>query len=67
MPVPIDDIIIPALHLDLGIFQWIFDAMLTDLHALDAEMAQQLGQTGTDHSDSQIFAEAARLSSELAG
>ena len=67
MPVAIDDVIIPALHLDLGIFQWFFDAMLTDLRALDSAMAQRLGQTGTHHSDSQLFGEAARLSSELGG
>ena len=33
--VPIEDVCILALHLDLGIYPWMFEAMLADLQSLD--------------------------------
>lgn len=44
LPVPIEDVCIPALHLDLGIYPWMFTAMLSDLRVLDLALARQLGQ-----------------------
>ena len=63
--VPIDDVCVPALHLDLGIFPWIFEAMLADLRLLDGFMAQRLGSLGTVETDSELFLEEAAVSTEL--
>ena len=66
LPVPIEDVCIPALHLHLGIDMWLFEAMVSDLRLLDMAMARQLGQSATAETDGQMFAEAVQLSSELA-
>ena len=66
LPVPIEDVCIPALHLDLGIYPWMFEAMLADLRSLDLLLAQQLGSLGTTSSDSAVFTNIANISTELA-
>ena len=35
LPIPIHHTITPVLHLDLGIFGWMFDGFLKDLRQLD--------------------------------
>lgn len=39
LPIDVTDVIIPVLHLNLGIFQWIFDAMVKDTQQLDVTLA----------------------------
>ena len=65
LPVPIPDICVPALHLDLGIYVWIFDAMVNDLRSLDMSLAKKLGEAGMMEGDSELFMSVVRSSSEL--
>ena len=39
--VPVASAIIPVLHLDLGVFPWIFDAFTREVHLLDMQLAEQ--------------------------
>ena len=39
LPIPISHVIIPILHLDLGIFTWLSEALMKDLQELDAQLA----------------------------
>ena len=39
LPIELEEICIPVLHLDLGIFPWLYEAMLRDSDALDLELA----------------------------
>ena len=39
LPIPIRHVIIPILHLDLGIFTWLYVALMKDLQELDAQLA----------------------------
>ena len=39
LPIPISHVIIPILHLDLGIFTWLYEALMKDLQELDAQLA----------------------------
>ena len=39
MPVPLPQVVIPVLHLDLGIFPWIFNAFESEVHRLDIRAA----------------------------
>ena len=48
LPVSLDNVIIPVLHLDLGIFAWIFDAMTKDCQMLDVALASSSTAVGTD-------------------
>ncbi len=64
-PIPIDWVCIPALHLDLGIYAWMFDAFIADMRQLDMRLAMQLGKSGTDSFDSAAFAAAAELSTDI--
>ena len=52
---------IPALHFDLGIYAWMFDAFIADMQKLDMQLAIQLGTSGTAEEDSVAFAAAAEL------
>ena len=56
---------VPALHLDLGIYLWLFEAMIADLRELDINLAAELGKTGTQTSDSAAFAEAKQLNTTI--
>ena len=38
LPIPIRHVIIPILHLDLGIFTWLYEALMKDLQELDAQL-----------------------------
>ena len=38
----IDDVCVPALHLNLGIYPWMFEAMLIDLNSIGGLLAEQL-------------------------
>ena len=48
LPIPICNAIIPVLHLDLGIFTWIFEAFQKDLHQLDLQMAAKCAAIDAD-------------------
>ena len=40
LPIPVCNVVIPALHLDLGIFPWIFDAFENETRLLDFKLAE---------------------------
>ena len=42
VPIEIRDVCVPVLHLDLGIFPWLFDAMVRDAEELDLQLAKSL-------------------------
>lgn len=67
LPVPVEDVAIPSLYLDLGIYLWIYEAMLTDLQGLDITLARHLGASGSqaDIADSHLFTEAVQFSTRL--
>ncbi|XP_065188622.1 uncharacterized protein LOC135819357 [Sycon ciliatum] len=48
LPVPISNAIIPILHLDLGIFKWMFDAMLKEIRELDTQIAAKCAAIDSD-------------------
>ncbi|XP_065192129.1 uncharacterized protein LOC135823213 [Sycon ciliatum] len=48
LPVPLPNVIVPVLHLDLGIFAWMFDAMLKDLRELDKLLASKAQSAAGD-------------------
>ena len=56
---------IPALHLDLRIFLWIFNAIVADFQALDACLAAHLGSTGSHADDTTTFTAVASLNSKI--
>ena len=61
-PVALRNVIIPVLHLDLGIFPWIFDAFQTEVRVLDAKLA---GSTASTPEDSAEYSKLAGLHVEL--
>ena len=65
LPILLDWVCIPALHLDLGIYAWMFDAFLCDVRSLDSDLAAQLGAAGVAGKDFAAFNEAAALCSSL--
>lgn len=62
LPIPITHVAIPSLHLDLGIFPWLFNAFEADLHCLDTKAAACSGAQATD---SEAFQQLAELHSRL--
>ena len=42
LPIPIEDVCIPALHLDLGIFPYLYYAFVDELRCIDFQMATVL-------------------------
>ena len=50
---PINDVCIPVLHLDLGIFAWLYEAMMKDVLELDELLGKLLMQA--NQSDSECF------------
>eukprot|EP00117_Sycon_ciliatum_P024254 scpid42675/ scgid20399/ len=53
LPIEISNAVIPVLHLDLGIFQWGFEAMVKDYQALDVSIAA--ASSPTVNTDSNEF------------
>ena len=66
LPVPLVDVCIPSLHLDLGIFPWIFQALCADARTLDAHLAQELSSADTTDHDGKAFCVAVSLNEALA-
>lgn len=52
LPIPVEDVCVPALHLDLGIFPYLFYAFVDELRRVDYKFAVTL--KSVDH-DSQAF------------
>ena len=48
LPVPVQNVVIPALHLDLGIFPWMFTAFEADVLTLDIALAERGTAAETD-------------------
>ena len=44
LPVSISDVCIPALHLDLGIYLYLYEAMLSDARVLDIKLAKEVAE-----------------------
>ena len=63
LPVPIEDACIPALHLDLGIFPYLYDCMLADTRSLDMQLAQSSYPGDADSSPD--FSALARIYSDI--
>ena len=38
LPIPLEDVIVPVLHLDLGIFPWIYETMVKECQMLDVAL-----------------------------
>ena len=62
LPVPISNAITPVLHLDLGIFTWMFEALLKDLNKLDMMLATKCAPTDDDGS---LFIKLCALNTDL--
>ena len=62
LPMELENVIIPVLHLDLGIFPWIFSALTNDCQTLDCELAAAGTAAGTD---SESFTAAVAKHTEL--
>ena len=48
LPIEIVNAVLPALHLDLGIFAWLFDHMEMELQQLDLQVAVQYAPSNED-------------------
>ena len=62
LPIPVQNAIVPALHLDLGIFVWLYGALEKDLRQLDLKLASQCAAVA---SDSTVFAKLAEPHRDL--
>eukprot|EP00117_Sycon_ciliatum_P007256 scpid43741/ scgid10443/ len=62
IPVAVADVVVSALHLDLGIFPWLFSFYKTELQRLDIRLASHIQGSGCDQS---VFTELASLRSRL--
>lgn len=62
LPAPVHHVIVPALHLDLGIISWMYEAMEKDLKKLDMKVA---AHQASAQGDSAEFAKLASLYSDL--
>lgn len=58
LPVPLENVVIPVLHLDLGIYPWMFEAFMGEIQDLDIQLASLTTPADTDSS---TFVELARL------
>ena len=65
LPIPLEDVCLPALHLDLGIFPYLFDAMLADIRQIDAELALTISSADLLPSDSAQFTQAVAQQEKL--
>jgi len=61
LPIELTDICIPTLHLDLGIFPWLYEAMLRDAEKLDLMVAR----SDLELQSSESFAAAATKQQQL--
>eukprot|EP00117_Sycon_ciliatum_P016182 scpid19464/ scgid4041/ E3 ubiquitin-protein ligase NRDP1; RING finger protein 41 &gt; E3 ubiquitin-protein ligase NRDP1; RING finger protein 41 len=61
LPIELDDVCVPILHLDLGIFPLLFEAMVRDAEEIDLMLARE----STDTSSSSTFNDAAKMQREL--
>ena len=50
LPVLLHNVVIPVLHLDLGIYPWILSAMLTEVKRIDVQLAMQGSTAASDSS-----------------
>ena len=65
LPIPLQWVCILALHLDLGIFPWIWDVMIAEWREIDGQPAARLDNTGLHTSDSDTFTRAVTLNTEI--
>ena len=64
LPFPLYDVCIPTLHLDLGIYPWMYDALCNDVRELDLLLATATTLTATD-SDTDHFKQLATAHKDL--
>lgn len=57
-PVPVENVVVPALHLDLGIFPWIFDCFVDEVRQLDLQLA---ASTAANESDTRSYTDLSKL------
>ena len=48
LPIPVEDVCIPALHLDLGIFPYLYYAFVHELRRVDLHMAEKMRASADD-------------------
>eukprot|EP00117_Sycon_ciliatum_P000960 scpid48110/ scgid3364/ len=48
LPVALEDVVIPTLHLDLGIYLWIYDSFMAEVLLLDLKLAAEIAPADTD-------------------
>ena len=65
LPIPIDDVCIPALHLDLGIFPYLFYAFVHELRRVDLKMAEKLCASAGDRDAFRLATETFETVDEL--
>ena len=65
LPIPLEWVCIPALHLDLGIYGWMFESFISDMRQLDAMLAARVGTSGLSTTDGAAFAEAVERNAKL--
>ena len=56
LPIPVEEVCIPALHLDLGIFPYLYYAFVHELRRVDLHMAEKMS---TSADDGEVFRQAA--------
>ena len=62
LPISLDDVIVPVLHLDLGIYAWVFDAFEAEVRQLDVKLAMSAAATPAD---SATYADLSSLYTQL--
>eukprot|EP00117_Sycon_ciliatum_P028051 scpid34852/ scgid22633/ len=62
LPIPVANAIVPSLHLDLGIFVWLYERLEKELQELGAKLASQ---SATRNGDRDVFARLSKLHDEL--
>ena len=62
LPIPVEDVVIPVLHLDLGIFPWIFEAFMGEVQSVDLVLAMK---TAPVNDDGRLFTELAQSFRQL--
>jgi len=62
LPVPVSNVIVPVLHLDLGIYPWLFQAFQGDLKDLDFDMG---ARCQASDADAEVFRKVCDLQGQL--
>ena len=62
LPIPVEDVVIPVLHLDLGIFPGIFEAFMGEVQSVDLVLAMKTAQV---NDDGRLFTELAQSFRQL--